>query len=108
MTMSEVAIMEEHSNRMRATTDLLLEIQKTLVLLNDLIQQLVTPILIYKSEEVSSALSTTLKPSWTEQEKVEVQKAVETYIHIGIPLTQEELKAINIMRETCKQALLGR
>ena len=48
-TMTEVALMQEHDNRMSATTDLLLEIQKTLILLNDLIQQLVTPILVYKS-----------------------------------------------------------
>lgn len=48
-TMTEVMIMQEHENRMRATTDLLLEIQKTLILLNDLITQLVNPIMIYKS-----------------------------------------------------------
>jgi hypothetical protein len=50
LTMAEVSMMLEQNNIMKVTTDLLLEIQKTLVLLNDSIQQLITPILIYKSE----------------------------------------------------------
>ena len=34
-----------------------------------------------------------------------VRNAIETYIDIGIPLTQEELNAVSTMREFCRTAI---